>query len=126
MALYADITRITANPTEAYPGSMVYVAVDIKNLWTAPAALAVAGLIDYGVQPYPEVIFPYNQGTVDPGQTRTFLGYFTMPNKTVSVWAYSYWFDGSGFVYDEADSIQVVVKGVVYEFSIGIPIISAA
>lgn len=102
MALYADVIEIVA-PSQAAPGDLVNITVRIKNLYSAPIGIMVGGALEYGVSPWPGITFPTNSANVDAGGTYSFSGYFYMPDKAVTVHAYSYWYgaDGSWHFDDE-------------------------
>jgi len=102
MALYADVIEIVA-PSQALSGSRVDITVRIKNLYSAPIGIMVGGALEYGVSPWPGITFPTNSANVDAGATYSFSGYFYMPDKAVTIHAYSYWYgaDGSWYFDDE-------------------------
>ena len=91
MAQYADITGITA-PSEAMEGSRVDITVKIKNLYSSAIGIMVGGALEYGVSPWPGITFPSPSSNVDAGAIYSFSGYFTMPDKKVTIHAYSYWY----------------------------------
>jgi len=95
MAQYADIIEIIA-PAEASNGSRVDITVRIKNTYSAAIGIMVGGALEYGVSPWPGITFPENSANVNGGATHSFSGYFTMPNKAVTIHAYSYWYGADG------------------------------
>ncbi len=95
MAQYADIVEIIA-PAEALNGSRVDITVRIKNTYSAAIGIMVGGALEYGVSPWPGITFPENSANVNGGATHSFSGYFTMPNKAVTIHAYSYWYGADG------------------------------
>ena len=95
MAQYADVIEITA-PSQAASGSRVDITVKIKNLYSAPIGIMVGGALEYGVSPWPGITFPDYYANVDAGATYSFNGYFYMPDKAVTVHAYSYWYGADG------------------------------
>ena len=107
MAQYADITSITA-PSEAMEGSRVDITVKIKNLYSATIGIMVGGALEYGVSPWPGITFPENSANVGPGSTRSFSGYFTMPNKKVTIHAYSYYYGSDGSWHSDDEMIKIV------------------
>jgi len=96
MATYAQITEIVA-PAQAYPGSRVDITVKVKNLYTSIISLMVGGALEYGVSPWPDVIYPQSGADIEGGATYSFNGYFYMPDKSVTIHAYSYWYGGDGY-----------------------------
>ena len=91
MAQYADIVEIIA-PGEAAAGSRVDITVRIKNTYSAAIGIMAGGALEYGVSPWPGIAFPDQSANVDSGVTHPFNGYFTMPEKKVTIHAYSYWY----------------------------------
>jgi len=126
LAQYADIIEIVA-PSQAAQGSRVDITVKIKNIYSSPIGIMVGGALEYGVSPWPGINFPSPSTNVSAGVTQSFSGYFTMPDKKVTIHAYSYWYgaDNSWHVDDEMTKV-VNLTEVIYEFDIGIPAISLA
>ena len=91
MAQYAQIVEIVA-PSQAKSGERVDITVRIKNTYSAVIGIMVGGALEYGVSPWPGITFPSNSANVNAGVTYSFSGYFTMPNKAVTIHAYSYWY----------------------------------
>lgn len=91
MAQYAQIVEIVA-PSQAVAGERVDITVRIKNTYSAAIGIMVGGALEYGVTPWPGISFPENSANVNGGATHSFSGYFTMPNKAVTIHAYSYWY----------------------------------
>ena len=107
MALYADVIEIVA-PSQALSGSRVDITVRIKNLYSAPIGIMVGGALEYGVSPWPGITFPTNSANVDAGATYSFSGYFYMPDKAVTVHAYSYWYGADGYWYFDDEMTKAV------------------
>ena len=107
MAQYADIVGITA-PSEAMEGSRVDITVKIKNLYSSTIGIMVGGALEYGVSPWPGVTFPESSDNVGPGSTRSFSGYFTMPNKKITIHAYSYYYASDGYWYFDDEMTKTV------------------
>ena len=96
MAQYADIIEIVA-PSQASPGDSVSIAVKVKNLYSATIGIMVGGALEYGVTPWPGISFPVSSANVSAGATYSFSGSFTMPDKAVTIHAYSYWYGADGY-----------------------------
>jgi len=96
MALYAQIAEIVA-PSQAISGNRVDITVRIKNLYSSLISLMVGGALEYGVSPWPGISFPQSGANVEGGATYSFNGYFYMPDKAVTIHAYSYWYGGDGY-----------------------------
>jgi len=107
VAQYADIIEIVA-PSQAAPGDLVNITVRIKNLYSAPIGIMVGGALEYGVSPWPGITFPTNSANVDAGATYSFNGYFYMPDKAVTVHAYSYWYGADGYWYFDDEMTKAV------------------
>jgi len=110
VAQYADIIEIVA-PAEAVQGSRVDITVRIKNTYSSAIGILAAGALEYGVSPWPGIIFPEPSANVNGGVTYSFAGYFTMPDKKVTIHAYSYYYgaDGSWHFDDEmAKAVNLV------------------
>jgi len=100
MALYADIVEIVA-PAEAVAGSGVDITVKIKNKYASAIGIMVGGALEYGVTPWPGIEFPTNWANVPGGATQSFNGYFSMPDKKVAIHAYSYYYAGGSWYFDD-------------------------
>ncbi|MDD4987214.1 MAG: hypothetical protein PHQ43_15865 [Dehalococcoidales bacterium] len=107
MTQYADIIEIVA-PSQAASGSRVDITVKVKNLYSAPIGIMVGGALEYGVSPWPGIIFPSDSANVDGGVTYSFSGYFYMPDKTVTIHAYSYWYGADGYWYFDDEFTKVI------------------
>ena len=118
MAQYADITSITV-PSEAMEGSRVDITVKIKNLYSATIGIMVGGALEYGVSPWPGITFPENSANVGAGSTRSFSGYFTMPNKKVTIHAYSYYYASDGYWYFDDEMTKTVNLAEIPESDFG-------
>ena len=116
MALYADIIEIAA-PAEAAAGSRVDITVKIKNTYAAAIGIMVSGALEYGVTPWPGIDFPTNWANVPGGATQSFSGYFIMPDKKVTIHAYSYYYaDGSWYFDDELTKVVNLTAAIPSQF----------
>ena len=126
MAQYADIIEIVA-PSQAVISSRVDVTVKIKNTYSAAIGIMVGGALEYGVSPWPGINFPSPSTNVNAGVTQSFSGYFNMPDKKVTIHAYSYWYGAdNAWHFDDEMTKAVDLTEVRYEFDIGIPVVSLA
>ena len=107
MALYAQISEIVA-PAQAYAGSRVDIVVKIKNLYSTVISLMVGGALEYGVSPWPGIEYPQTGADVEGGATYSFNGYFYMPDKAVTLHAYSYWYGGDGSWHFDDEKTRLV------------------
>jgi hypothetical protein len=110
MALYADIIEIVA-PDQAAPAQRVDIIVRIKNLYSAPITIMVGGVLEYGVSPWPGITFPADKVNTPAGWVAEFSGYFNMPDKAVTVHAYSYWYGADGSWHFDDEMTKVVNLG---------------
>ena len=117
MALYADIIEIVA-PSQAVSGSRVDITVKIKNTHSGVISIMVGGALEYGVSPWPGIDFPENWANVNAGATYSFSGSFTMPDKKVTIHAYSYWYGADGYWYYDDELTKAVEVAAVSEPSI--------
>ena len=92
MAQYTDIIEIVA-PSQAAQGSRVDITVKIKNIYSAAIGIKVVGVPEYeGLPSGLYITFPVSSANTDGGATYSFSGYFTMPDKKVTIHIYSYWY----------------------------------
>ncbi len=117
MAQYADVIEIIA-PSQAAPGSRVDIAVRVKNTYSGVISIMVGGALEYGVTPWPGVDFPENWINVDSGAVHTFSGSFIMPDRRVTIHAYSYWYGADGYWYYDDELTRSVDVTTVPEPSI--------
>jgi hypothetical protein len=110
MAEYADITKIEA-PSSAIEGAVVIVDVSVKNIASSDQYLAVTAVFDSTVIP-----FQFDYLLVSPGQTVIFRGTFTMPSKSVTITAWSWYWDGSDWVQDDRYEKQISLSQATSEF----------
>ncbi len=102
MAQYADVIEIAA-PSQAAPGDRVDITVRIQNTYFDTIAIMVGGALEYGVTPWPGIDFPEYWANVDRETVFYFSGSFIMPDRKVTIHAYSYWYgtDGDWYFDDE-------------------------
>ena len=91
MAQYADIIQIVA-PAEATQGSRVDITVRIKSTYSSGIGIMAGGALEYGVTPWLGISFPEPSANVAGGVTHSFSGFFVMPDKKVTIHAYSYYY----------------------------------
>jgi hypothetical protein len=126
LAQYADIIEIVA-PSEVAAGGRVDITVRIKNTYSAAIGIMVGGVLEYGISPWPGINFPSPSTNVNAGITQTFSGYFTMPDRNVTIHVYSYWYGADNAWHFDDEMTKVVdLTEVRYEFDIGIPVVSLA
>ena len=110
MAKYADIIKIEV-PSSAIEGATVIVDVSVKNIASSDQYLAVTAVFDSTSFP-----FQFDYLLVSPGQTVIFRGSFTMPSKSVTITAWSWYWDGSDWVQDDLYEKQVNMDQAISEF----------
>ena len=111
MAQYAQIVEIVA-PSQAVPGERVDITVRIKNTYSAAIGVMAGGALEYGVTPWPGITFPENNANVEGGTIRSFSGNFVMPNKAVTIHAYSYWYGADGYWYFDDEKTKYVALAI--------------
>jgi len=126
MAQYADIIEIVA-PAEAAQGSRVDIAVKVRNSYSSAIGIMAGGAMEYGASPWPGINFPEPSANVNAGVTNSFSGYFIMPDKKVTIHAYSYYYgaDGSWHFDDEMTRTVDLAQEVESQFG-SIEIVSYA
>jgi len=87
MGVYTNITKIVA-PSSAPQGSTVPVTIKVANIWDYQFAVYVEALCDS------ELIFESESRWIYPGETYQVTGSFIMPDRDVTITAYSYVEDG--------------------------------
>ncbi len=110
MAQYADVIEIIA-PSQATSGNRVDITVRVKNTYSGVISIMVGGALEYGVSPWPGIDFPDNWANVDGGAIRSFSGSFVMPDKRVTIHAYSYWYGSDGYWYFDDEMTKSVEVG---------------
>ena len=103
---YTSIVSIIA-PAEATNSATVNVEVRVKNTWTGSMYIAVTGHYD-GVDIVPSIDYLI----VDPGQTVSFYFAFTMPNKSITFHAWSFYWTGTEWYQDDYSSKAIQLKAV--------------
>jgi len=116
---YTDIVEIVA-PASARAGDTVRVVVRVKNIYTGAIYISVTGRVDET-----SLIFTPSYAVVNPGEVYSFAASFIMPNKTVRVHSWSWYWDGSqwqvvdkGDDYEHKDISLAVLEPVFSEFKI--------
>ena len=103
---WTSIVSIIA-PSEAAPGQLVNVEVRVKNIGDYGFYIAVTAQQD-GV----DISMSPDYAGVNPGAIQSYYGSFTMPNKSVRVHAWSFFWDGTSWIQDDyatRDVAQIVV-----------------
>ncbi|GAI68366.1 unnamed protein product, partial [marine sediment metagenome] len=104
---YTEITDVIA-PSSAPVGSTVWVSIWIKNIWTASVHVAAGGIWDTEKR-----FIDWLDLWIPAGETYSFSGYFTMPNRDVTIHAYSYYEDVDGYWHpDDEKTIDVKLTAV--------------
>ena len=106
MGIYTDIVAIVA-PSEAAPGQLVNVEARVKNLAGYAIFFSTSGKFDDAIfYLYPEY------DTVGSGETYSFSGSFTMPNKDVRVNVWSHYWTGEEWLVDDEAYIEISLAEV--------------
>lgn len=109
---YTDIVAIEA-PDSARVGESVPVTIKIKNTWTDYVHVAAIGIWDSE-----ERFIDWLMEWIPAGVTHSFSGSFVMPDRDVTIHAYSYFqaADGNWLFDDEAEkavSLAEVFEGTI-------------
>ena len=108
MATLAEITRIIA-PASAEAGKRVDVEVRIRNNhYTHLYFAAIASVIDSGVNI--TLRFGNKSEEVGPFATVSFTDHFTMPDKTVRLWVWSFYWNGTTWIEDDSKYIDIALE----------------
>lgn len=108
---YTDIVDIVA-PSSATAGETVLVTIKIKNIWTASIHVAAIGIYDTEVR-----FIDWLDYWIPAGSTHSFSGSFAMPDRDITIHAYSYYEaeDGGWYFDDEASKdVSVAAPPEVY------------
>lgn len=111
MGTYTNIVAIVA-PSEALAGQVVDVQARVKNLAGYPIYISTSGKFDNTL-----LYLNPDYAIVDAGQIYSFSGSFTMPNKGVRVYVWSYYWNGAEWRVDDEAYIDIALKELVPEFS---------
>lgn len=104
---YTEIVDIVA-PSSAAAGSTVNVEVKIKNRYSASVHIYCVAVLDSATR-----FIDWQDAWVSPGITKSFYGSFVMPNKNVTINAYSYYEAVDGYLYfDDSKSKTVTLAAL--------------
>jgi len=106
---YSEIIDIIA-PSSAPAGSTVWVSIWIKNIWTASVHVAAVGIWDTEKR-----FVDWLDLWIPAGETYSFSGSFTMPNRDVTLHAYSYYEDVDGYWRFDDEAERNVKLAVVWQ-----------
>jgi hypothetical protein len=107
MALYADIIDLVS-PLQAAAGSLVDFNAVVKNTYSYPVGVKVTAALEYNGGFWTGIVIPQDVANIDAQATYTFSGYFSMPDKTVIIHIYSYWYGADGQWYFDDEMTRVV------------------
>ena len=107
---YTDIVSIIA-PAQAAYGDLVTIEARVKNLYSTYIYISTSGKFDNSIfYLYPEYY------SVGAGATYPFSGSFTMPNKKVRVYVWSYYWTGTEWYLDDERYIDIALAAPPEEF----------
>lgn len=112
---YTEVTEIVA-PNSATAGETVPVTIKIKNLWTGSVHVYAIGVLDSE-----DRFIDWLDDWISAGATHSFSGSFTMPNRDVTIHAYSYYEAEDGYVYfddEAAKDVSLAAPPEVFEGTI--------
>ncbi len=108
MGVYTDIDIVA--PSSALAGETVSVIVKIKNIWTASVHVAAIGIYDTE-----ERFIDWLDYWIPAGETHSFSGSFIMPDRGVTIYAYSYFEAEDGYWYSDDAAEKPVSLAEVFE-----------
>ena len=106
---WTDIVDIRY-PSGANPGDLVNITVHVKNLATYGIYIAVTGKYDNTA-----IGFAPDYAAVGPGATYVFTGSFTMPNKSVQVSIWTFYWGAEAWRQDDYELVNVALIGAPQE-----------
>ena len=104
---YTEIVAIDA-PSSAVAGSRVDVTIRIRNTWTDYVHVSAIGVWDSE-----ERFIDWLDYWIPPGETHSFSGSFIMPDRDVTIHAYSYYEAEDGWYFDDEAARDVRLGEVV-------------
>ena len=107
---YTSITEITA-PSSAMAGDTVDIVVRVKNLSTYSFYIAVTASYDGVTIP----ITPDYQ-SVNPGAIGVYNGSFTMPNKSITLDVWSFYWTGTEWYQDDHSAVSISLLTLTPQF----------
>ncbi|MBA7596435.1 hypothetical protein ES703_03405 [subsurface metagenome] len=91
---YTEITEIVA-PSSAKAGDWVAVTIKVKNIWTDYVGVWTTGIYDSA-----ELIIDF-EDWIPAGSTHEYMGGFIMPDRDVTIHAYTYYLAVDGYRFDD-------------------------
>ena len=116
MAVYAQITNLSV-PSKASPGSRVDVVIGIKNLASIPISIMAECKFIAGGQMEDIIFDTQDWMDVNPGWVGEFRGHFTMPNASVIVRSFAYYYTVDGWYFDDQREASISVQSIPASFS---------
>lgn len=107
MANFAEIVSVIY-PTRAAAGDKVNVKASVRNIRNYTIYITVAAQYHEG----PVIYFEPEYYAVGAGQTYIFTGSFAMPNKTITLYIWSYYWTGSAWQHDDTWNITITLQEV--------------
>ena len=108
--VYTDIVEIIA-PSSARAGEWVAVTIKVKNIWTYSLGVWTTGIYDS------EELFIDFEDWIPAGSTHEYMGGFIMPDRDVTIHAYTYYLAEDGYHFDDeaekAVSLEEVLAGTI-------------
>lgn len=100
---YTELVAIIA-PAEAAAGDLVTVEVRVKNLYTGPMYISVAGQYNGTL-----ISFSPDYASVGAGATYSFTTSFTMPNNDIRLHVWSYYWTGEEWYPDDYSYVDIAL-----------------
>lgn len=100
---YTEIVNIIA-PAQAAYGDLVTVEVRVRNLYSEPIYISVAGQYNGAL-----ISFSPEYANVGAGATYSFTGSFSMPNNDVRLHIWSYYWTGEEWYPDDYSYVDIAL-----------------
>ncbi|GAI39775.1 unnamed protein product, partial [marine sediment metagenome] len=100
-------------PSSAQAGETVPVTIKIKNIWTGYVHVYAVGVWDSE-----ERFIDWLDYWIPAGSTHSFSGSFTMPNRDVTIHAYSHYQAADDYLYVDDEAQTSVALAEVFEGTI--------
>ena len=91
---YTQILEIVA-PSSAKAGDWVAVTIKVKNIWTDYVGVWTAGIYDSAER------FIDFEDWIPAGSTHEYMGGFIMPDRNITIHAYTYYLAADGYHFDD-------------------------
>ena len=109
MGTYTSVAIVA--PAEALAGQVVEIQARVQNLAGYDIYISPSAKFDNTL-----LYLNPDYAIVGAGQVYSFSGSFTMPNKVVRIYVWSYYWDGEEWRWDDEAYVDIALKEMVPEF----------